>query len=86
MSEPSKLYPCPGCGKPYLLFDPKEWHSDPGTCRDCRSCPDCKTLFKDVQPHSQCATCRQNWCMEHSADRRGAFHIIMHGHCQPGEW
>jgi len=36
MSEPEKMYPCPGCGKPYFTHDPAEWHCDPGVCKDCR--------------------------------------------------
>lgn len=37
MSEPTNgLYPCPTCGKPYSTVDPKEWHVDPHSCKDCR--------------------------------------------------
>lgn len=35
--ENFKLHPCPVCGKPYSICDPKIFHIDPYVCRECRA-------------------------------------------------
>lgn len=29
------LHPCPKCGEPFSMFDPKEFHIDPPMCKEC---------------------------------------------------